>query len=173
MKVKRGKKDSGFTLIELLIVIAIIGILAAIAIPQFAKYRTRAYNSAALSDLRNLQQTEAAFYADWQTYGSTYSGSTQNATLTGPISNGRLSDGSNNSTIGVSKNVSICAAGSSTNYAAEAKHKNGDKVYAGDSQDSGVFYKSGDPGKALGASASALGISSSTQFSSNSTWQSL
>ncbi len=173
MKLARNKKEAGFTLIELLIVIAIIGILAAIAIPQFAKYRTRAYNSAALSDLRNLQQTEAAFYADWQTYGSTYSGSTANATLTGPLSNARLSDGSNNSTIGVSKNVSICAAGSSTNYAAEAKHKNGDKVYAGDSQDSGVFYKSGTAGKTLGATAAAIGFGSSTQFSSNSTWQSL
>jgi len=174
MKLKRSKKESGFTLIELLIVIAIIGILAAIAIPQFAKYRTRAYNSAALSDLRNLQQTEAAFYADWQTYGSTYSGTTANVTLTGPLSNGKLSDGSNNSTIGVSKNVSICAVGGSTAYASEAKHKNGDKVYAGDSQDSGVYYKSSSPGSTLASTASALGLTSTTQFSSNSTtWHAL
>ena len=47
------RKNEGFTLIELMIVIAIIGILAAIAIPQFSAYRTRSYNAAAEADLRN------------------------------------------------------------------------------------------------------------------------
>jgi type IV pilus assembly protein PilA len=58
----------GFTLVELMIVVAIIGILAAIAIPQFAKYRRRAFNSAALSDARNLRTDVEGWYAEWFHY---------------------------------------------------------------------------------------------------------
>jgi type IV pilus assembly protein PilA len=58
----RSKK--GFTLIELLIVVAIIGILAAIAIPQFSAYRTRSYNTAAASDVKNVKTALEAFFTD-------------------------------------------------------------------------------------------------------------
>ena len=60
--------EKGFTLIELLIVIAIIGILASIAIPTFATYRTRAYDSAVISDLRNAATAQEAYYIDYDTY---------------------------------------------------------------------------------------------------------
>jgi prepilin-type N-terminal cleavage/methylation domain-containing protein len=63
---KKGQK--GFTLIELLIVVAIIGILAAIAIPQFSAYRQKAFNAAAQSDLKTMKTSLEGFYTDQYYY---------------------------------------------------------------------------------------------------------
>jgi len=72
------ERQAGFTLIELLIVVVIIGILAAIAIPKFAATKEKAYVATMKSDLRNLATAEESFFYDSTTY---YSGAVPSAVL--------------------------------------------------------------------------------------------
>ncbi len=106
------KNEKGFTLIELMIVIAIIGILAAIAIPQFSAYRTRSYNSSAQSDVRNIATAQEAYYVD----NSTYTSNTDN--LSG-ASYGFMPSG----------NVTTAATATATSYVITGAHSSGDKTY--------------------------------------------
>jgi len=66
LKAKTGRK--GFTLVELLVVVAIIGILAALAIPQFSSYRQKSYCASIKSDLANLAINQEAYYYDYDSY---------------------------------------------------------------------------------------------------------
>jgi type IV pilus assembly protein PilA len=63
-----NKTNSGFTLIELLLVVAIIGLLAAIAIPQFVAYRTRAIDMQMKSDLKNAAMAMESYFAEFKIY---------------------------------------------------------------------------------------------------------
>lgn len=104
--------NRGFTLIELMIVIGIIGILAAIAIPQFSVYRTRSYNSAAMNDLRNTANAQEAYYVDNRLYTNT-------------LSNLLTSDYG----LGISSGVNLNIVGDSTAYTIVAYHLSGNKTY--------------------------------------------
>ena len=109
-----NKDDRGFTLIELMIVIAIIGILAAIAIPQFSAYRTRSYNSAANADIRNAATAQEAYYVDHQSYASAIS-NIQGASY------GMFT----------SENVSAWALGAdAAGYTMQSFHTSGDKTWS-------------------------------------------
>ncbi|MGD2125462.1 MAG: prepilin-type N-terminal cleavage/methylation domain-containing protein [Desulfobacteraceae bacterium] len=112
MLTKFTNKQEGFTLIELMIVIAIIGILAAIAIPQFSAYRMRSYNAAAEADVRNAATAQEAYYVDNQTYkpgptnliGATYGFYT-------------------------SQNVSVAGGAGASQYTMTSYHSSGNKTY--------------------------------------------
>ena len=111
---KNLKNAKGFTLIELLIVIAIIGILAAIAIPQFNQYKKRAYDSDAKSNLHNVYLACKAYWAD---SGSLASCDSSQYTLT---------------TYGYiqSADVSITGTGNETAFVGGAQNINSVNVYA-------------------------------------------
>ena len=64
----RYGESQGFTLIELLIVVAIIGILAAIAIPSFSMFRGKAHNAASHSDCKNLKIVLESYFAENERY---------------------------------------------------------------------------------------------------------
>jgi len=65
---KKQNNEKGFTLIEMMIVVAIVGILAAIAIPQFDRFLARSKRTEAFSMLNAIQIMETAYYTDFDTY---------------------------------------------------------------------------------------------------------
>lgn len=111
--------NRGFTLIELLTVVAIIGVLAAIAIPQFLTYRQRSFDAMAQTDLRNAASAEEAYYINHFVYVSCSTGPDCKAKLPG-------FDGSTG--------VSIAMTAASQSFTGTSSHSKGTgKVWTFDS----------------------------------------
>jgi type IV pilus assembly protein PilA len=107
------QNKKGFTLIELLIVVVIIGILAAIAIPKFSATREKAYFAAMKSDVKNLASQQEIYYAD------NYSYTTSRTTLTFVPSSG----------------VTVGIAASASGWSATATHS-----ALGSAQGCAIYY---------------------------------
>jgi type IV pilus assembly protein PilA len=155
MKKSAKKKKKGFTLIELLIVVAIIAILAAIAIPQFSAYRIKGYNAAASSDIRNAKTAEEALFADYQGYGDSTVGGP--IFTTGPVILTTKDTSGNTRTIqvGLSNGVQMAAktdvndATAGTNYLIFSKHKQGDRMFAADGNTTTLYWLNESAGNNL------------------------
>ena len=174
------KKKTGFTLIELLIVVAIIAILAAIAIPQFSQYRIKGYNSSALADLRNAKTAEEAFFSDWQVYASSAVGGAAGkgariltnldlaavppTNATGAIARGKINAAGTAPSadiaapgfqVGVSQNVAIevnTEAANAGAYTMASKNGSGSICYGADSDETSIFWVNGSGTAAAGIS---------------------
>ena len=115
-----AKNRKGFTLIELLIVVVIIGILAAIAIPKFAATKDKAKLASVKTDLRNMMTAQEAYFSDYATYGSTLSStifqpSTGNTYVTAGTASSYSSTVTNASITTNPKSCTVTVGGTGTN----------------------------------------------------------
>jgi type IV pilus assembly protein PilA len=133
------EREEGFTLIELLVVIIIIGILAAIAIPIFLSQRTKAYNSAAQSDVRNAATAEESYLTGNPTGYTT--------SLSQLKSNGFRESPNVTLEVGINGSNGYCLAAQSTSVT-------GAPVYLYDSENGGLQTTSYTSFSAAGAACS-------------------
>lgn len=113
----------GFTLVELLVVVAIVGILASIAVPQYAAYRQRGFDARAQSDLRNAAIAQEAYFALNEAYVSC-----ANAACATQLPGFRISEG-----------VTIAFTAVAGGFTGTASHAQGSRTWTYDSDAGGIL----------------------------------
>ena len=172
---KMNKK--GFTLIELLIVVSIIAILAAIAIPQFSAYRIKGYNAAATADLRNARTAMESFFSDWQVYSSSKADGTPGtglvlsntsanpqATVVKNTISATAPSADTTFNTGISQNVNLVIETSANGgtFTMVSKNSSGDRCFGADSDFTPIYWINGSVAGNFTNAAVPAAIASST-----------
>lgn len=117
------QEDNGFTLIELLVVVLIIGVLAAIAIPQFSGTREKAFDASSRSDLRNMMTAMESYFSERYAY----TGATVTAGGTADL------DGDGNPELQASSGVSLQSTAYTDGFQATSVHRSSTSTWCVDS----------------------------------------